>query len=256
MTSAPDWQRVISIAGADTLNSFTPNLAAGASSSVNAGTAIRSYSGFLVNIWPEAGGAGKRIAVRIINNTRSYVSAAQTVQIPSVNWPGGGSSPGVVLGFPVEAVQGDQIEVEFFGIDAAFFFAAVIGVSVMPGNLPTLRPDGRLPPVGTKRDSNFVNALATTNVINAPGAGLSILLKSLQAVIGSTGGGNAYGEAGGTVAGNTTDLLAITASSTVGGQDGIEWESGLLLDVNTALTISVSGVATICRLIAVYDVVV
>ena len=255
MTSAPDWQRVISIAGADTLTAVTPNLAAGGASSLSAGTAIRSYSGFLVNLWPEAGGAGKRIAVRIINNTRSYTSPLQTVKLPPAASLIGGATPGVILGFPVQAVQGDQIEVEFYAIDAAFFFAAVIGVDIMPTNLPILRPDGRLPPSGLAVASNAVLAVGTVNVIAPVGAGLSVLLHSMNALISPTAGGNAFTEAQGTIGGVAIDLLELMAGPSNGSVAAIHWPNGLLLDPNTALIMTLSGVAATTRVTAIYDVV-
>lgn len=110
-----------------------------------------------------------------------------------------------------------------------------------------LRADGRPYPIGANSAQVQTGAVVGT-VIPAPGAGLHLMLLSMevdevvpggQSVLGATVGGTAVNIHGGTTSGVVFH----------------GWPSGLLLDANTPITVDVVGASTFCRAVIFYDVV-
>jgi hypothetical protein len=108
-----------------------------------------------------------------------------------------------------------------------------------------VRPDGRAYPTGQNIAAN-VTAAPSINLINAPGAGLHIMIKSLFYSSGNSG------EVVVTIGGVSTFLAGANGTSIPSAT--YPFESGLLLDANTAVTmVGAAGSAVVAS--AVYDVV-
>jgi hypothetical protein len=114
------------------------------------------------------------------------------------------------------------------------------------GGVGNVRPDGRAYPIGQNVNSGLIlNATGPATIAAAPGAGLHILVRSLNVGVAASG---AQADIFGTIGGATSTLLS------GGTGTAISYESGLLMDANTALTVQ-SGAVTTVRGNAIWDVV-
>lgn len=201
--------------------------------------------------------------VQMANTTVHPVWAS--VSNPQTNSFSGGFPPmfnqgppiGVALGPSTSLIVGcgnnigDQISVQvwFSGVCPANSLLWVYGLAQAPAGL-NIRGDGRNYPLGANQVSIDTGTIATANLIAAPGAGHRILLKSFVASISASGAGQAV-QSGVTINGNTSELIVGATS----GFQQLDWESGLLLDPNTAFTYTLVGAGVYIRAACAYDIV-
>lgn len=191
----------------------------------NYGAALHQYTGLLVYV-PEG------IAAYAYNSTKNVQSP--TLTAADRTGTGATSSP---LWLPCPFDTGDTVEV---GVIIAPLNAAlsvqVFGLGEFPANVPRLRADGRLTVAGNRAAASRFTAAGT--LVAAPGANLRLLLKSLTLGGGIIGSGGSIATVQGVFRGATLDLASASCSANGGGQGtALDFGDGLLLDVNTAVTV-------------------
>ena len=160
---------------------------------------------------------------------------------------------------PIVCKAGDVLRIHMVGSAPLAFTANVYGVTtavaisptalvaaLLPADVP-VRPDGRPYPAGVNVYSAFPTATGT--LVAAPGVGARFLLKRAS-IFAAAAGANATIKV--TVNGTSYDLVG--AFGALGAGEAMQDESGLLLDDNTAITLSF-GAANACKCTVVYDVV-
>lgn len=180
---------------------------------------------------------------------------------------------------PVQVTGGETLTVKSTGLTAGAAYTAVWIADIepdLPGarsglpipygastvtvqGTPTFtqqRSDGRTYPLGT----NIAGAASGvgTTVIGAPGIGLHLLLRSLAlGGPGNAGGGLSLVNVNVTINGNATVIATAQGFAGSANSMAFSWESGILLDANTAVTTTVGGVAITAayQVGIVYDVV-
>lgn len=222
----------------------------------NAGNALHHYVGIIV--WLSSNvAAAHDVGVYVVNNTKGLFASPQSLLLP----PSGGGILVRSLFFPLACDTGDTIMVELVNLAGAAVANAVgvqiFGLASMPPNVPILRPDGRLPVVGYHGAGASVGATGSTTLIAASGGAGATMLKKVVLTPGNTSAGVIVNQVLGTLAGNAVALGTIFGGAAFDGPLVLDYDDGLLLDPNTAVTLSLSGGGTIanntdCR--AFYDV--
>jgi hypothetical protein len=171
----------------------------------------------------------------------AFAGAAQMGVPQSRRCPGGaGAYTDFYLPIVARVSPGDAVSVGYQALDGTTPTASLdIWGLGQPYQPYPLRADGRLRVSGSQAQSAVQAASGSTNLIGAPGASLSILLKSAH--IAGTGGGvgGQYGAISATVDG-VGAALVVTGTGGFA-SDGDDFGDGLLCDVNTAVVLAVSG---------------
>jgi hypothetical protein len=195
-------------------------------------TAQQSYSALWIN---NGGGA-------FVANAKC-VSAYNLTMGPLANgqaWTAGTGPQELGLYVPIVCNAGDSLRVTY-SVSGATGTAAVEIFGLLTGaeGLPPMRSDGRYYPKGLFiATGSLVGGTGPVTVIPAPGTPttMRLLLKWLQLTSGTAG--NFF-----TVTG-TINSAAVPLAQVFNQATSLEWESGQLLDANTAVTLSASGAST------------
>lgn len=213
-----------------------------------ASAALHNYQTIAVQLPPQPVTAGitQGFCVAVRNTTQGIISAFQYQRSDSASAINPQTGP---LFFPIAANPGDVIDVfvvQTFGpLDGPLpaFSVAVFGLGHSLSPTP-LRPDGRSRPQGSLfTASQATGPFAAVAILPAPGAGLRYLID--RATLGGIGV-QSYLQLNATINAGTGPFVAgVCGAANPGNLLFPASDNGLLCDVNTAVTITVTGAAAV-----------
>ena len=200
------------------------------------------FQGIQVHLYSGAGDGTGTTAIRVTNTTKGITSQWQTV---NATW-----MP-IDLFFPVVFDAGDALTFDYVGPNSSSCHVHVFGLGEIPPNVPRLRPDGRLPSVGT---IGYTASTATGTTIATVAAGWRALVRRAY-IIDTVAAGNVAAIQG-TVNGVGFDLAREWFPSAGGGPltVGCDDRDGVLCDAGQNITAVVVG-GTTPTMVVLYDIV-
>lgn len=255
--SAPDWQRLISIAGYDRLLAPTTlDFVVDTNATQTFDTAIRNYVGILVNVGSGSGGWNDPVALQVVNDTGTIYAPAQSLPQPNTASQVL-DNPGQMF-FSMPFNTGDSGHIAYTGLGSSDSHVVVtcFGLSTAPAGF-VLRPDGRTPAIGSRGNTVTRTTTGITALVT-PSNAQCVLVKALALVVGQGVTASPQAVISGTINGVSTWLaVAEDTTTTVDSVGPVDFGDGLLLDRGKAvdLTLTLGGGGSACTGSIVYDLV-